>query len=455
MKRQWRKGRIFSALLLLAVAWFIDAYWPAQPCWSMPTEQVLGIDSKRNLLRTIKLNDPVRDALVFFLGPVETYNLQSYDLSTGRLQQSTLLTPVMKELVDAYSLDPIERFPRYRSSVEDIIGWQWEHPANSPYFFAFHTNQNHFLVFDLESGRQLKSIPLPTSFRLGGYLQLSISADNQLLVLQGANQQIIVIDLSKSKVIDSHRHQAAYPLRGSKRLILPDIHINAKHGLLAYADYNRTILRDFRNRKNLIEYPKPRIPRLLNDGNVLILTPLRSDKDNEPVWFRRQPDGSWKQLDIRLANEFRLCDFVSYVDDYLVTESPERLWQEQPSWMPKSLWDILLQYYPLRGVRHRVQFWNLQTGQLVREFTLFEKARSITTTVMSDRDDFQDRVTVSSDANWLTQQLDGQLYVWDLTGRRTLWRWSVLFGIVACSVWLAWPRPFAKPIPPRASPHTP
>jgi hypothetical protein len=50
------------------------------------------------------------------------------------------------------------------------------------------------------------------------------------------------------------------------------------------------------------------------------------------------------------------------------------------------------------------------------------------------------RSFVSEDGQWLAVELEKIVTVYDVTGRRSVWCWIAVVGLVALAVGLSWPR---------------
>jgi len=213
---------------------------------------------------------------------------------------------------------------------------------------------------------------------------------------------------------------------------------------LAYPDFGNLTIRDTATKKivlrddSTISNPSPQpgtnpFPRFYDEGRVVFFAPPVISEQSRLSRYKLASDGTWQPDPLQLANVTSYCHFVSYTDSQLVTDDWTIKETNKPGWLPETVWDWGIKLFALRCRSHRLQFWDVHSGKMQREFSFFEPIIGWAP--------FGDLLQVSEDAKWLTVENGaGVTTVYDLMGRRSIWRWVSLVGLTFLAVWCIWPR---------------
>lgn len=417
MKRQWRAGRIILAVLLLSLAGFVFYVWPGVS-WKLEGEKAIGFDMAKGLVYTVKCNDG-------------KHELRGYDLWSGEQRKVVGLVP--------------ETSLESRTGIEGSISpelrkkriaelWEWHLSPNKEELIAINQLQTNIQVVELTTGKVTKKLRC----REHGVVYLSntsigFSRDGRLFAAQDKTTNFILIwNLSTGEVIDRDTHDDLNDFNKHKRGGFRS-EIDLVDGEIAYSPDARPIIRDFIGKKRVFECSTSGRPRFFDNGQMVMFSPTRIDNEHKPGWYRRV-NGVWQKISVELASGSSECDFVSYTDNLLVTDCTLRRDKDKPTWAPKWFWGFANRLFGFSGLRHELQFWDVNTGQLIRDYKFFEPS------IGSDFDGLEKWVFISEDGRWLAREYENELTVCDTLERRSVWCWVVVVGLVLFALRWGWPR---------------
>jgi len=418
MKRQLRVGRIILAVLLLSLAGLAFYVWPGVS-WKIDDEKAIGFDVSKGLVYTVKS---------------DKRQLRGYDLWSGEQWFSVGLEPgddMGNLIVSPESLE---------EKKKDIAKeWKWQLSPNKREVIGINWYTTNIQLVDLAGGKVLRKLTLDKeiTFSLAN-INIGFSRNGNLFAVQCKDRYYIIVwNLTNGEKTDVVNHDKPRFISGN--LIITDYlrpEIDLVDGDIAYSKGNKSHILNIVNQKLVCEHPAVGRPRFLDDGQLVIFTPLRIDKEHRPAWYHRDGNGMWQAVPIELASGTSDCEFVSYTDNMLVTDCPSKREANKPEWMPVGAWGWANRLFGFIGARHRLQYWDLHTGQLVREFSFFESTAGFG----FNASNLEHRAFVSEDGRWLARESDNELTVCDTLERRSVWCWVVVGGVVGLAFWLAWPR---------------
>jgi WD40 repeat protein len=314
MKRQWRPGRIVLAVMLVGIAGLTFWVWPTQRGWSIPEEKLIGFDDSKALLYTVKRT-------------AQNYELTAYDLHTGARKRTQSLNPINNNLPSNTDSD----------QKEWLELWEWILAPDKQVLIALNPSLDEFQfqLFNLETGALLRKIAFSGRFPLIALdIKVGFSDDGRFLALQDASEAVLVWDLQTGAIVQNIRSSIDVMKAGIFELLLSQLNLHHNPDYLAYSDYQRSALRDMKSKKDVLEHPATTVPRILDQGEMVVFIPDRIRPSNRPTWYHRQSDGAWEKMPMDLANGNSACDFFCYCKNMVVTDYAEtvntELWDQIP-----------------------------------------------------------------------------------------------------------------------------
>lgn len=415
MKRQWRAGQVILTGLLLSLAGLAFCVWPVVS-WKVAGEQAIGFDVAKGLVYTVK-SDKGKD------------QLHGYDLWTG---EKLLMVGLEPET----SASQVER-------MKDVAeSWKWHLSPNKRELIAISHLQTNIQLVELATGKQLRKLTFDKTARFFSLSDISIgfSRNGELFAIQDEiMHDILIWNLTNGE--KSQIAAAEVPEFISHMSIITTAYyrpeIDLVDGVIAYSKGARSIVRNFVNEKLVFEHSAGSRPRFVDNGQLMIFTPVRIDKEQRPAWYRLDANSTWQPVSVELASGPSECHFVSYTDNLLVTDSALKMETKRPAWVPVWMWENANRLFGFNGVSRRLQLWDIHNGQLVREFRFFEPS----TRFADYLEGLEKRVFVSEDGRWLAREHYGEgLIVSDTLERRSIWCWVVMAGLVLFAMRLGWSR---------------
>ena len=442
MKRHWRPGRIILGVLLCAIAVLVYALWPAS-CWRvpvidwrMPAEDFIGFDEARGLLYIVQYVS-------------DHHELRGYSLADGSQQKTVELSPLTGKPSLGVQFDEEPGVPKVDPVQKLKSEWKWVLSPNKHVLVGLNQYQDNFQLIDLDSGQLIRQIPYPKENAPHFFGQIGFSDDGVQIGFRDYSDHFYVWDLNSGQLLndfDNRKDTSQIILiSGPDEMSLDQLHLSSRQNYLAFSEDKKSVLRDLKNKTNLVEHPVSSIPKILDDGNLVVFTPRKNDEDNRPVWYRKQADGTWLRLPLDLTNRDVQAKFVCYTPNLLVTQTKIEARTDKLNWLPEAVWSKANQLFHFSGTRRLLQFWDSRSGMLKRKFEWFDTdhspANGPSAQMARAMESAMENLNVTDTGNYLICSIDHQLLnVWDTTGRRPIVYWLIAGSILSFTLWLAWPR---------------
>jgi hypothetical protein len=405
MKRLWRPGRTILAVMLVGVAAMMFFFWPKVPRWKLSNDIFVGFDDKQQLLLTTKRRNP--DVPANILVPENIVELRGYDFSSGQctFSQTYLLKGV-----------------KTRAEACDFMV-----SPDGNVIIVCDRYQGILQAFDLKTGALRCQLTAEDKYQMDLYRSVGFSPDGMYFAACDYNSASLLLwDLTNGQVavrvsIPSELMAPSNPsIRGSGGIC-----ISADRRFAALELSDRVIVCDLVNKGQINHFRNVTAPRFTANGKVLTTLTYRSQPRGENRYVFTDP--SYFEVGAVNEKEGLLC----VNDDLYVTaeETPCTI----PGWpllqkLPKGITKKMTEWLGYPKLNAEMTVWRRSTREPLHRFSLSLKGEP------------HFIGGTNADGSLLALDVTGEVTLWDIPPRRSLFCWISCGSMVTLAFWLAWPR---------------